>query len=749
MPSRRPRTISSITIMVGLISAAVAFSQPCMEYGPEAAPEGQIEVGPADVLLLDGSTLVTSTDTGAFTVYRIRPDGVPVLRSAFTVSRMKHAELRSDALYVEAGSDSLLVFDVGAENSPALAQTVTLPGVPGSRLKVAEGLLCWHGRLFDIDEPLAPQLLDTPSIRGAVLGFDVHGSLLTVHRSDPARPSWSVLERYLMTQDGMVPLEILWEGSSEGMDTVRIVSIDHGVEGTAWLTSQTHSRFVSWWGWIVVDVETRIHVRSDPWSEMERSWSFDPVVDIGSFAMQPSGGIVFRAEDWLSYADLVDDGIDMTARGIASRGFVLGPEGRLYNLDDEGLLSWYSEDPGTAHPAAGVLPHHGLVNLFHLGSRLGAVEESSMEEWTWRELMLYDVAGDGRLSPQPEWETEIGEARLTEAADPYLLFSDDGWPDWLFDARHPESRLMLPDSRGGTVTAGWLFRPDASALRASRIEEGPELGDEVVFGQSDRYYVHVQAGEGVLYAVSREPGGGGALLHVFDITDPEAPTALETHGLEGPGSDPQVKGGYLSVGSSDQFRIRTDGTLLRVPSLPWLWWSPHTVLHDGLAYASSYPDASYLRLFDLSDPWTPVELAVVPHRAPILDLVSDGRALFVCDDGGIVTYRLDCRDPLPVEPGQPDVPATTLSLSPASPNPFNPRTTLRFSLHEPGHVDLVVHDLAGRRIATLVAGPYPAGSHAATWNGLDDAGQSVPAGTYLARFATGTQVEVRKLVLLK
>lgn len=72
-------------------------------------------------------------------------------------------------------------------------------------------------------------------------------------------------------------------------------------------------------------------------------------------------------------------------------------------------------------------------------------------------------------------------------------------------------------------------------------------------------------------------------------------------------------------------------------------------------------------------------------------------------------------------------------LAPNVPNPFNPRTILRFELTADATVDLAVFDLSGRRIATLVAGHRAAGRHETVWQGRDDDGRSVPSGVYLAR----------------
>jgi hypothetical protein len=85
----------------------------------------------------------------------------------------------------------------------------------------------------------------------------------------------------------------------------------------------------------------------------------------------------------------------------------------------------------------------------------------------------------------------------------------------------------------------------------------------------------------------------------------------------------------------------------------------------------------------------------------------------------------------------------------ASPNPFNPHTTIYFDLPAAANVDLVVYDLAGRRVKTLATGFLPAGQHRAPWNGRDESGRLVASGTYVCRLRAGNHVESERIMLLK
>jgi len=89
-----------------------------------------------------------------------------------------------------------------------------------------------------------------------------------------------------------------------------------------------------------------------------------------------------------------------------------------------------------------------------------------------------------------------------------------------------------------------------------------------------------------------------------------------------------------------------------------------------------------------------------------------------------------------------------LSVS-AYPNPFNPLTTVRYTLPAKGHVTLDVYDLRGERVATLVNEDRDAGAYTATWHGTTDRGATVSSGVYFAKLSTPKGERSYKLVLLK
>ncbi|MBK7048522.1 MAG: hypothetical protein IPH48_18910 [bacterium] len=93
-------------------------------------------------------------------------------------------------------------------------------------------------------------------------------------------------------------------------------------------------------------------------------------------------------------------------------------------------------------------------------------------------------------------------------------------------------------------------------------------------------------------------------------------------------------------------------------------------------------------------------------------------------------------------------PAADVSLT-ASPNPFNPRTTIAFTLPQAGDTMLAVYDLAGRRVATLVEAPLPAGPISLEWDGRDDAGRALPSGVYLVRLRRAQTIQRCQVTLVR
>jgi len=207
------------------------------------------------------------------------------------------------------------------------------------------------------------------------------------------------------------------------------------------------------------------------------------------------------------------------------------------------------------------------------------------------------------------------------------------------------------------------------------------------------------------------------------------------------------------VSSSTAFVVGDNGTFL-VTSDGGLTWTPRSVGTTDDIYDLSFIDAiegivvagsNVLGTSDAGLNW-------------VADPVPTGGSVTGCDyfggDNMTVTENvftgfgvLAKRDPqtaiLPLTQNR------TFSLEPNFPNPFNPSTTIRFTLPAPGHVRLAIFDVAGRRVAELVDRSLGGGPHTMVWDGKDTRGRRVESGVYFYRLETPEGRASRKMVLIK
>ena len=83
------------------------------------------------------------------------------------------------------------------------------------------------------------------------------------------------------------------------------------------------------------------------------------------------------------------------------------------------------------------------------------------------------------------------------------------------------------------------------------------------------------------------------------------------------------------------------------------------------------------------------------------------------------------------------------------PNPFNPGTTILYSLPQAGPVSLKVYDMAGQVVRQLVDQHQNAGSHQVLWDGLDASGAPTANGVYIYELRAGEYRALRKMLLIK
>ena len=116
---------------------------------------------------------------------------------------------------------------------------------------------------------------------------------------------------------------------------------------------------------------------------------------------------------------------------------------------------------------------------------------------------------------------------------------------------------------------------------------------------------------------------------------------------------------------------------------------------------------------------------------------------------GIATVEQIWTVSIPVVNDDPSVTPLITRLYPNYPNPFNPETTIQYSLKSPGWVDISIYNIAGQLIRDLKKGIEESGMHSITWNGRDNDNQAVASGLYYVRMRSNDGFNIMKMMLMK
>ncbi len=95
------------------------------------------------------------------------------------------------------------------------------------------------------------------------------------------------------------------------------------------------------------------------------------------------------------------------------------------------------------------------------------------------------------------------------------------------------------------------------------------------------------------------------------------------------------------------------------------------------------------------------------------------------------------------------VPVVLTELQGNYPNPFNPETTIRYSVKEATPVTIEIYNVKGQLVRTLVNETRAAGNHSVVWNGVDENGRSISSGVYFYKMKAGAYSSTKKMILMK
>ncbi|MCE5249387.1 T9SS type A sorting domain-containing protein [bacterium] len=131
------------------------------------------------------------------------------------------------------------------------------------------------------------------------------------------------------------------------------------------------------------------------------------------------------------------------------------------------------------------------------------------------------------------------------------------------------------------------------------------------------------------------------------------------------------------------------------------------------------------------------------NKVNAIALDPDG-ALWFATDGGVSRFggtisAVDTPDELP----------TLITITGVYPNPFNPSTTIGFTLPAQGYVTVDIRNLAGQKVRTLVAQSMNAGAHSTVWDGKDESGAVSASGVYIVSIKAGAITASQRMTLVR
>ncbi len=143
---------------------------------------------------------------------------------------------------------------------------------------------------------------------------------------------------------------------------------------------------------------------------------------------------------------------------------------------------------------------------------------------------------------------------------------------------------------------------------------------------------------------------------------------------------------------------------------------------------------------DNSTTWATVDASDLPKK-PVNSLVIGGNYLIAATDSGIYRKQID---ELATGISKDNGTAHQFELNQNYPDPFNPTTTIQFSLQKSSPVSLDVYAFRGKRVMTLMEGQRPAGSHTVTFDG-----SHIASSAYFCGLQAESFIKMMKMVLVK
>ncbi|MBC8204469.1 MAG: T9SS type A sorting domain-containing protein, partial [FCB group bacterium] len=266
----------------------------------------------------------------------------------------------------------------------------------------------------------------------------------------------------------------------------------------------------------------------------------------------------------------------------------------------------------------------------------------------------------------------------------------------------------------------------------------PVLTDSIMLAD---YCQDIAISGGYAYIANSDSG-----LTIIDVSDPYDISI--TTGYLLPYGDRaeciEAEGGYAYIGTGYYDRLYIFNVTDPInPSIAGIYDADNNIY--GITVSGNYvyiAHGSYgMTILDVSNPADIYEVGWYNTPGTAYSIAADGDYAYVADYYYFGIY--DCSLALPVEQRFNDLKSYNISLS-AAPNPFNAKTVISFELRASSEVSLIVYDVQGRKIQSLVTGHLSLGAHEVVWNA-----EGMSSGIYFARLEAGDFTQTQKLLLIK
>lgn len=365
-------------------------------------------------------------------------------------------------------------------------------------------------------------------------------------------------------------------------------------------------------------------------------------------------------------------------------------------------------------------------------------------------VSFVEIEDDFSLTEIAQWTEFVTSARdiILDESIAYVANYSDGL--LLLDIDNP----AMPEEFGRLDTDGLVWRLAVSDTMVYIVQVGspdnlmivdasdprePELVGSLALGVSVETLV--VRGDYVYLACY-----GETILRIVDVSNPSQPAEVGSYGPQGTPAELVLVDNllYISDGSSSPGYVGLRVLDISDPTDPVSladYVDPAIRLFTVSGNRLFAPDSLWLDVFDIEDPasrsfvgrfyYEGIGGLVADDTVVYAATGYDGLAVFGCDDSTVVSLQ---RVP---KPG-------TFQLHSAAPNPFNPTTTIRYTIGHPQIVRLSVFDVKGRLVEILADGPKSAGDHA-----LEFDGSLLTSGVYVAMLESNEGRQAMKMLLLK